>query len=148
MPKWEQFVVKCFDWQQKLGKLIWHCFFTDSVFHDAFTSVVPKPTPNVTKRKADNPFGISLFIIDSTARTHFLRHMPLTGQFLRDNGFRLMQGYTKAIDAVNITHCLTSSTFNRLATIPPSTCWPSSPAWCTSERKGVFRPNGFGPKQC
>lgn len=44
-----------------------------------------------------NQFSISMFVIDSAAQNQFARHMKLTMELMRQEGFQILQGYNKVI---------------------------------------------------
>jgi hypothetical protein len=48
-----------------------------------------------TRRLADDELNVIVLAIDSTARNQFIRHMPRTLDFMRENGFDIFGGYNK-----------------------------------------------------
>jgi hypothetical protein len=42
-------------------------------------------------------FNVAIIAIDSTARNQFVRHMPLTLEFMTENEFETLNGYNKVI---------------------------------------------------
>uniref|UniRef100_A0A915CY41 Uncharacterized protein n=1 Tax=Ditylenchus dipsaci TaxID=166011 RepID=A0A915CY41_9BILA len=92
--QWHQFVVKCYYSMSR--KLLFHDVFTN--IPDAKPQYFPQNNANTSN------YSISIFIIDSAAKSQFYRHMPLTLKFMEENDFQVFQGYTKIGDnsAINL----------------------------------------------
>ncbi|KAI6190396.1 hypothetical protein M3Y97_00113100 [Aphelenchoides bicaudatus] len=79
----DQFAVKCFSKATQ-----------NLIYHNAFANIVPRlNSPDVTNR-----YSIAILQIDSTSRNQFFRHAPKTLRFMHQNGFQILNGYTKIGD--------------------------------------------------
>ncbi|KAI6186312.1 hypothetical protein M3Y98_00119500 [Aphelenchoides besseyi] len=82
-----QFAVKC--WHKKNSTV-------GLVYHNAFANILSKRDLNPPT--VDDRVSIAILQIDSTSRNQFYRHMPRTLQFMRQNEFQILRGYTKSGD--------------------------------------------------
>jgi len=111
LPDWDQFVVKCFSWQSSMsgdeGRRA-------LVYHNAFTNIAAKPKESFSPvTTPDGPYSINIVVIDSTARSQFLRHMPLSWEFLQREGFHTLHGLLKVGDnsAINLLPLMAGMVF-------------------------------------
>lgn len=60
-----------------------------------FASLSEKPRLKPESVDQPDKYNIDIFILDSTARNQFFRHMPLMLQFMRRLDFKFLHGHTK-----------------------------------------------------
>jgi hypothetical protein len=81
---------------------------------DVFASLSEKPRLKPPSAEGPDKYNIDLFIIDSTARNQFFRHMPLTLEFMRKMDFKILHGHTKVGDnsAINLLPLLSGKVYD------------------------------------
>lgn len=115
LSEWDQFVVKCYSWQRKSADDTGEEGSRALVYHNAFTNVAtPKPTKLIAPPPTPlGPYSINIIVIDSTARSQFMRHVPLRWEFLRREGFHTLHGHVKVGDnsAINLLPLMAGRVF-------------------------------------
>ncbi|KAI6236218.1 hypothetical protein M3Y95_00134200 [Aphelenchoides besseyi] len=98
----DQFLVKCTD---SSGKVL---------LTDVYTSLSDKPRLKPSIVENEDKYNIEIFVIDSTARNQFFRHMPLTMKFMRKKDFKFLAGHTKVGDnsAINLLPLLSGKVYD------------------------------------
>uniref|UniRef100_A0A0K0EVC8 START domain-containing protein n=1 Tax=Strongyloides venezuelensis TaxID=75913 RepID=A0A0K0EVC8_STRVS len=101
-----QFVITCIEMDSKDKKVI---------FEEPFTSLynVEKKNQESISATNDSP-SITILAIDSVSRNQFFRHMHKTLNFMSENNFHILQGYTKIGDnsAVNMMATFSGLTYD------------------------------------
>ena len=65
------------------------------VYFNAFAYISDKPRLSPPTSIGPSKYSISLLFVESTARNHFFRQMPLTLKFMQEHDFQIMNGYNK-----------------------------------------------------
>ncbi|KAH7693573.1 Protein F07C3.3, partial [Aphelenchoides avenae] len=97
----DQFLIKCLNATNA------------TVYLNAYTNVPDKARIKPPDVGGDR-YSTAVFVIDSTARNQFFRHMPLTMKFMRDMNFQILHGHTKVGDnsAINLLPILAGKVFD------------------------------------